>query len=249
MNRWSVINKLTRLNNVKKTIILNSLFMKINLFVYFTMLVLLASNCRDKPDVIPPNPCIDKIAFKADFTIEEKVSDTSYITDKALAPGIVFFKAKGIYDSVRWYIGGTQNTSTARNYALYFNQGEADIPVTFIGYKKPNLVCFPNDKAADTVRKTFSVFNRSQTAAIVGRFLGYNTNNPTDTFSVYVNADNSKGFWDYFVKNLPKNCPGYIQVSDSHPRNIGLNASVGFAAFKLSDAASTICASITGFGF
>ncbi|HMO62073.1 MAG TPA: hypothetical protein PKC39_07480 [Ferruginibacter sp.] len=222
--------------------------MKFKLALLVMSVTLIAANCRKKAD--PPfNPCKDKTAFKADFVIEESVGDTSYITDKALAPGYVYFKAKGDYDSLRWFIGGgTQNTSTNKTHVLYFTQADGDVEVTLIGYRKPNTQCFPNDKSADTLKKVVSILPRDQTAAIVGRFLGYNTNEPSDTFSVYVNADNSVGIWQYFVKNLPKNCPGYVQVSDEHPRNIGLSVASGYSAFRIKDAASTVCASVTGFG-
>lgn len=222
--------------------------MKFKPYILFISVVLLSAKCRKEPGIII-DPCKDKTAFKADFVIEEKVGDTSYITDKALAPGYIYFKAKGVYDSVRWYIGGTQNTSTKKSHVLYFEQPEDNIEVTFIGYKKPDMQCFPNDKATDTMHKTLHILPRNQTASIVGRFLGYNTNNPADTFSVYINADNSIGFWDYFVKNLPKNCPGYTTVSESYPLNIGLNVSVGNSAFRLYDDVSVVCASVTGFGY
>ena len=50
-------------------------------------------------------------------------------------------------------------------------------------------------------------------------------------------------------KELAKNCPGYIQVSESFPRNIGLNVTVGYGAFKLDNVASVVCPRINGFGY
>jgi hypothetical protein len=222
--------------------------MKPQLAAIVCSLVFISAKCHKDKDMAI-DPCKDKTAFKADFTIEEKVGDTSFVSNSVLAPGYVFFKAKGTYDSIRWLIGGPQNTSTNRNHVLYFQQAEGNLEVSMIGYRKPNTTCFPNEKAIDTVKKTINIVKRDQYAAIVGRFVGYTTNSPTDTFSVLVNADNSAGIWQYYVKNLPKNCPGYIQVSDGYPRNIGLSIIGGYAAFGLSNTASTVCASINGYGY
>lgn len=221
--------------------------MKLKFTTILLSIIFISAKCRRDND-LPYDPCKDKLAFKADFTIEEKIGDTSVVTNKALAPGYVFFKAKGEYDSVRWFIGGSQNTSTRLNHVLYFQQAEGDVEVTMIGYRKPNTQCFPNDKAVDTLKKTITIVNRDQKATIVGRYLGYNTNNPSDTFSVYVNADNSVGIWQYFVKNLPKNCPGAFSGSDAPPRLIGLNVSAGNSAFSI-DNGSTVCRTVIGFGY
>ena len=219
-----------------------------NLSLALVALLFIFAKCK-KENEVPANLCLGKTPFKADFTIEESVGDTSYITDKALAPGYVYFKAKGQYDSVRWYIGGPQNTSTRPNHALYFAQAEGPVEVTMIGYKKPNTACFATDKAVDTVRKTIRILPRDSTAAIVGRFLGYNTDNPSDTFSVNIKAETRSGLWDFFVKNIPKNCPGYIQVSDGYPRYIGLVVSGAHSAFQISAGSSMACVLVTGFGY
>jgi hypothetical protein len=213
-------------------------------FATLCIILFIISCCKD--DALPaPDPCKGKTSFKADFTIEEKVGDTSFVTDKALAPGYIFFKAKGNYDSVRWYVGGIQNTSTNPNHVLYFQNPEGPVDVTFIGYKKPYTQCFPNDKATDTVRKTVIILPRDQTAAIVGRFHGYNESNPADTFSVTISYYDN--VWGYYVKNLPKGCPGYTTGSESSPKNIGLSIIAGHSAFQINQN-SVVCATVSGYG-
>jgi len=221
--------------------------MRLQLTAILLSIILISAKCS-RDDDLPFDACKDKVAFKADFTIEEKIGDTSFITNRALAPGYLFFKAKGEYDSVRWFIGDPQNTSTRFNHVLYFEQAEGNVQVTFIGYRKPKTQCFPNEKTIDTLKKTVTIVPRDNKAAIVGRYLGYNTNNPSDTFSVYINADNSVGIWQYFVKNLPKNCPGAFSGSDAPPRFIGLNVSAGNFAFSI-DNGSTVCRAVIGFGY
>lgn len=216
--------------------------MRTPLLLSAVSLLLVSADCNKNPDF---NPCEGKEPFAADFTIEEKVGDTSFVTDKALAPGYVFFKAQGDYDSVRWIIGGPQNTSTKLQHVLYFENPEGSINVTFIGYRKPDTQCFPNDNGIDTVQKTFTVIRRDQNADIVGNFFGYNESNPADTFTVSVIYYDD--VWGYFVKNLPKNCPGYTTVGEAYPRNIGLNVAVGNSGFEIDDN-SVVCSTVKGYG-
>ncbi|MDB5205278.1 MAG: hypothetical protein JWR72_353 [Flavisolibacter sp.] len=219
--------------------------MRITFYLATLFIILLASSCHQDPIEAPADPCKDKISFKAGFTIEEEVGDTSFVTDKALAPGYISFKAQGLYDSVRWFVGGAQNTSTKPNYTLYFNTPEGPVNVSFIGYRKPDTRCFPNDKATDTVRKTLTILPRDQTAAIVGRFHGYNESNPSDTFSVTISYYDN--VWGYFVKNLPKGCPGYTTGSESAPKHNGLTIIAGYSGFQI-DAGSIACSIVKGFG-
>lgn len=223
----------------------NPIAMRITLIFITLFVILQASSCRRNPPEVQADPCKGKTPLKAAFTIEEKVGDTSFVTDKALAPGYVFFKAQGTYDSVRWYIGGVQNTSTNRNHVLYFQNPEGPVDVTFIGYKKQDTQCFPNDKTADTVRKTVTIVSRDQRAAIVGRFLGYNEGNPSDTFSVTISYYDN--VWGYFIKNLPKGCPGYTTGSESAPKDIGLTILAGYSGFAINEG-SRACGNVKGLG-
>lgn len=222
--------------------------MRITFFAGTLIIILLAGSCRRNPQEVPVDPCKDRTSFKAAFTIEEKVGDTSYVTDKALAPGYVFFKAKGAYDSIRWYIGGTQNTSTNTNHVLYFQNPEGPVDVTFIGYKKPDINCFPNDKATDTMRQTITILPRDNKAGIVGRFLGYNESNPADTFTVEISYVIYNGFGSYYVKNLPKGCPGYTAGNIERPNDVGLEIAAGYSGFRVNEG-SKMCATVTGYGF
>lgn len=220
--------------------------MRIIFFPVTLFIILLADSCRRKlPEQPPTDPCKDKTSFKAGFTIEEIVGDTSFVTDKALAPGYVLFRAQGTYDSVQWFIGGPQNTSANRNHVLYFQNPEGPVDVTFIGYRKPDTQCFPNDKATDTVHKTVTILPRNESAAIVGRFHGYNESNPADTFSVTISYYDN--VWGYFIKNLPKGCPGYTTGSESNPRNIGLVIAAGYSGFRI-DAGAVACSMVKGIG-
>ncbi|WP_298299827.1 hypothetical protein [Hydrotalea sp.] len=220
--------------------------MTITFFLVTLFIILLADSCRRKlPEQPPTDPCKDKTSFKAGFTIEEIVGDTSFVTDKALAPGYVLFRAQGTYDSVQWFIGGPQNTSANRNHVLYFQNPEGPVDVTFIGYRKPDTQCFPNDKATDTVHKTVTILPRNESAAIVGRFHGYNESNPADTFSVTISYYDN--VWGYFIKNLPKGCPGYTTGSESNPKNIGLTIKAGFSGFQINEN-SVVCATVSGYG-
>jgi hypothetical protein len=128
---------------------------------------------------------------------------------------------------------------------LFFDQAVGTVNATFIGYRKPNISCFPNDAPSDTVRKSITIIPRDEKAAVVGSFLGYNEGNPSDTFTVTISYYDN--VWGYFVKNLPKGCPGYTTGSESNPKNIGLSIWAGYSAFKINESA-VVCARVQGFG-
>ena len=213
---------------------------------YLSLLVFMTFMSCKKNNTVAENPCSNQVPFKADFTMLEKVGDSSYSTDTALAPGYISFKAKGTYDSVKWTIGGPQNTFTNKDVRLYFDQPQGKIDVTFIGYKRPNLTCFPNEKSSDTITKSLVVAAKNRDVPFVGHYVGYNTDNPTDTFSVWIKYHNSN--WGYFVKNIPKGCPGYTNPSDGgYPLNVGLEVAVGYKLFQFGRG-SMSCNTVYGYG-
>ncbi|MCY7421006.1 MAG: hypothetical protein LH478_04600, partial [Chitinophagaceae bacterium] len=137
-----------------------------------TLFIALAfQNCRKTKN---EDPCKDQVSFKTDFAmyIRDKYSkakngDTLIEIkdgDTCLADYIKFVAKDNIpyaniYDSVRWVIGNTQNTSVQKEFQLLFALVEYNIPISLTGYKKKrdNLNCFPNVPAVQTLTKTISV--------------------------------------------------------------------------------------------
>ncbi len=204
----------------------------------------MASRCNDKADV--PDPCLDKSPFKASIIVGESVRDTLIASSKILAPGTIYLKAIGDYDSVRWFLGGPQNTSRNKDYKLFFQDPEGVVDYTFIGYRKVDTKCFPNDKSSDTIRGSIEVVKRDQHADIVGNYLGYNESNPNDKFPITISFYDN--VWGYFLKGIPKGCPGFTTGSEEEPHNVGLDIFAGNRGFAIKTG-SRVCSMVEGKGY
>ncbi|MCA0382453.1 MAG: hypothetical protein LCH58_09845 [Bacteroidetes bacterium] len=174
--------------------------------------MLLSSKCSKDPIPEAPDPCADITPFKADFVMLEQVSDTAFeVKDTATVFKFITFKAIGQYDSVKWEIGNSQNVFKKSSVSLYFNVLENRIPVKFTGYNTKGANCFPATPTVQTVTKYLTIVPETLAAAI-GKFHGYNTDNPADTFTVTLQRND---YW-LFLKNLPKGCNGYINPSEGY---------------------------------
>lgn len=206
--------------------------MNVKRHTYFVFAILLAgmlqaSKCKKDPIPAPPDPCEGTTPFKADFMMLEEVADTAFqVFDSAIINRFITFKAIGDYDSVKWEIGNSQNVFKKSTVSLYFNVLENRIPVTFTGYNSKGSNCFPATPTVQTVTKYLTIVPETSAAAI-GKFHGYNTDNPADTFTVILQRS------PYFlhIKNLPKGCEGY-NASQGHTfYYLGVEAAQGFIGF------------------
>ncbi|MCC6761348.1 MAG: hypothetical protein IT252_09035 [Chitinophagaceae bacterium] len=210
--------------------------------------MLLSSKCSKDPIPEVPDPCADITPFKADFEMLEEVGDTSFqVFDSAIINRFITFKAVGQYDSVKWEIGNSQNVFKKNSVSLYFNVLENRIPVKFTGYNAKGGDCFPATPSVQTVTKYLSIMPETSTA-IVGDYLGYNSDNPTDTFTITFQL-NKNGLG--FLKNLPKGCSGYESNSSGYwDFNIGLsNIAYGTNGFRQKKAFAPKCGQIDAKGY
>ena len=170
------------------------------------------------------DPCKNQVPFKTDFGIyikdkysKAKDGDTLIEIndgDTCLADYIKFVAKDNVqftnsYDSVRWVVGNSQNTSNLREYQLLFGLVEYNIPVSLTGYRKKqnNLNCFPNDPFEQTLTKKISVVAPNNNLPIVGNFFGYNEDNPTDTFTISTRFEPNRNW--FVMKNFPKGNRGF----------------------------------------
>ncbi len=78
------------------------------------------------------------------------------------------------------------------------------ILITFIGQRKPQPECNSKDDGIDTFRRHIIVV-LEDSSRMYGRYLGYNTDNPNDTFTIRIGKNkNGAGFPSLF--NLPNGC-------------------------------------------
>jgi hypothetical protein len=190
------------------------------LFCAVFLIALTGVQCKKQSE---NSPCAGQLPYKADFGIYIRAPFSSAPSGDTLIElkdngfclgGYVNFSVKtgttflSSFDSLRWVVGNTQNTSTQREYQLLFNLPETDIDVQLTGYKKASpLNCFPSVPDVQTVRKTFSVVAPGNNIPIAGDFWGYHTDNPNDTFTVSVRFEPDRNW--LVMKNLPKGNMGY----------------------------------------
>jgi len=150
---------------------------------YLISLMLLFSYCKPKA---PPDPCKGMHATTANFTIEEVPwGDPGWIpySTDTICTSEISFTANEVNASYEWHIGA--GVYTTKSFSLNFANATdgSTIPIELIVHKQPNLSCFPADKGIDTVT-TNMYFDRRLIPIVDGTYFGYNTNNPSDTFTI-----------------------------------------------------------------
>jgi hypothetical protein len=175
---------------------------------YCIVVGLLLNTCRDKE----PDPCKDLKPFEADFTINEVVDDTLFVTDTALINNYVVFKAAEDYDSYEWTVGTDERTFRSKSFPLRFEHPTGPLQVRLIAKRKPNVACFPNDNGIDTLTKTLTIVKEEQTA-IVGIYRGSLLSNPTDVFEVRIERHPLYP-WYINIYNINQGCNQMQQVEE-----------------------------------
>jgi hypothetical protein len=181
---------------------------------------MLSLNCKKQEQSAP---CNGQLPFKTDFGIYIKALYSPAVSHDTLIElndkdtclgGYLNFVVKESplyntsFDSLRWIVGNSQNTSTQRAYQLAFGMPETGIEVQLTGYKRNTaLNCFPGVPDIQTVKKTFSVVAPDNNIPITGSFFGYNTDNPADTFTITIRFEPDRNW--LVVKNFPKGNMGY----------------------------------------
>jgi hypothetical protein len=187
--------------------------MRVKLFPYlqgyYCLVVgLLLNTCRDKE----PDPCKDLKPFEANFTIEEAIEDTTFVSDTCLVNRFVVFRAKAGYDSYEWTVGSDSRTFKDSVFALYFENPASGIQVRLIAKKKPNTACFPQDNGIDTLTKSLTIVKPEQ-VVIPGVYRGALVSNPADVFEVRIEQHPLYPS-HYDIYNINKGCNQGWQVEE-----------------------------------
>ncbi|MBS1508043.1 MAG: hypothetical protein JSS79_15490 [Bacteroidetes bacterium] len=140
------------------------------------------------------DPCKALSATSADFSIMEYHGYAYplnklwkyYPSDTVSSLYIQFVAKDSTADSYEWHIG--TGVYSKRSVSLSFPNtivGQS-VPITLILSKKPNLNCFPNNRGVDTLTKRVYFLDDCVSPLVKGKFNGYNTNAPKDTFSITI---------------------------------------------------------------
>lgn len=215
---------------------------------YKFLLAVLVSLMGCKSCKKDPDPCKALKPTSADFTISEpsfgKVGWITYDTDTLFAPYLeVTAVDKEITDCTKvftWFIGN-QRVSGYKMSSVYRERVPTNSleSVTLVLKKSPNTACFPNDNGMDTVTRQFVCINDIKKCKWFGRFQGYNTDAPTDTFTINIEHiyayppenkfyDNSDSTEIFKIHNFPSKGCGIASYYSSY---YGDNDRFGFRQF------------------
>jgi hypothetical protein len=102
-------------------------------------------------------------------------------TDTLVKYADPIFKVNGVFDSVTWIIGNSQNIRHAVQFSLSFQDSVGNVPVTCIVYHASKQECY-NGKLTDTFRRNLVVVGNH--ARYHGKYRGVSSLNPADTFTI-----------------------------------------------------------------
>jgi len=161
------------------------------------------------------NPCDGKTLPVAEFEVKEVVGDTAFTADTVFRNNLVRFEALTRYESVTWKIGNDSRVFTTPDFTLSFYRELGKYSVEFRGTNPPSS-CFPNDSGIYKGTKQFVVVEQIEKpiltiSPLIGRYHGFSSDNPTDTFTVTIKYfdstkynilyTGSQNF--YYLNNLP----------------------------------------------
>lgn len=192
-----------------------------SLIILFLFIIMISAGCGKNRD----NPCEDKVKPSGKFVIKEMIGDTAFIADTIFRDNYVQFQASDSYDSVTWKLGTDPREWKKSEFSLSFVNTLGTLPISFTGKKTPNTTCFPGDNGTYSSSQNVTIVEQVEKHSVtisplVGRYHGYFTDKPTDTFTVRldyfdsskydVSTTGSKNF--YWFSNMPK---GYMDNTSS----------------------------------
>jgi len=162
------------------------------------------SNCEDTP--IKIDPCAEKNAVTASFTIYENVSDSLFVADTVLQYNTIVFSADENYDSYEWTVGDDARIFTTKKFHLSFQQPVGKIDVTLKVTKAPDAKCFPEDDGVDVLTKSFVVIDWRNSLTI-GEYEGVNISKPSEKFEIKITREfDVNNHPIYNLENINKGC-------------------------------------------
>jgi len=205
------------------------------------IVVLFVFSCKKHTE----EPCAGKTQPVAEFRMSEVVGDTTFTADTIFRDNFVDFESLTNYQWQKWNIGNDPREFTQSNFNLTFINVLETITVNFTAYKNPDAICFPLDNGIYRGQKQFTVVEQFEKpiltlSPLLGRYHGYFTDNPADTFTVRVEYFDStkydvgltglKNF--YWISNIPKGFNNTSTPAFVYPelRN-GLGPEMGYKSF------------------
>jgi hypothetical protein len=209
------------------------------LFLILVSIITISTACRKKHD----NPCEGLTKPSGQFVIKELIGDTAFTADTIFRDNYVQFQALDSYESVTWRLGSDPRIWTSPEFSLSFYSALGTIPINFNAKRTANMVCFPGDNGVYASTKNLTMVEQVEKpyvtiSPLVGRYKGYFTDNPSDTFTVRmeyfdstkydVGITGSKNF--YWFSNFPKGFISMLGWSYAELKN-GYSIEMGYKCF------------------
>ncbi|MBY0477902.1 MAG: hypothetical protein K2Q24_09680 [Chitinophagaceae bacterium] len=220
------------------------------LILSFIFTLTIYSSCRKKND----NPCQGKTKPSGQFVMKEMIGDTAFIADTIFRDNYVQFQALDRYESIVWKLGADPRVWTDSTFSLSFINELGQLSVNFVGKKSPNTLCFPNDNGTYSTAKNLTMVEQVEKpyvtiSPLVGKYMGYFTDNPSDTFTVRMEYFDStkydasitgaKNF--YWFSNMPKGFAGTTSASYVYKElQNGLSVEMGYKCFVFGTGSSIV---------
>lgn len=189
--------------------------------------------------------CNGKTLPSGKFEIKEVVGDTAFLADTIFRDNYVQFSALDAYQSVEWKLGNDPRTFTDSSFSLSFNTALVTIPINFKGKRTAIPQCFPGDIGTYNSSQNLTVLEQIEKpiltlSPLVGRYKGFFTNAPADTFTVSmdyfdstkydVTSTGSKNF--YWFSNLPNGFENTTNAAFAYPElKHGFRIDMGYKCF------------------
>jgi hypothetical protein len=221
-------------------------------FKYILLVYVVAAlSCKKKHD---NHPCEGLEKPNGAFVIKEMIGDTAFVTDTIFRDNYAQFQAGTLYENVNWKLGSDPRTFTQQEFTLSFFNTIGTLPVVFTGRKTPNTICFPGDNGSYSTTQNLTIVEQLDKpnvtiSPLVGRYKGYFTDNPSDTFTTRIEyfdstkydiaLTGSKNF--YWLSNIPKGFQGTTSAAFVYPElKQGLSVEMGYKCLVFGTGSSNV---------
>ena len=162
--------------------------------------------CHGCKEPVMPDPCegVEEVTadFKMEYSMGYNEDERWFTADTVTTTFTVRFSALGHYDKVEWKVGSDPRVFTSRSFSLYFDT-PATVLVRMIGYREPNVNCFPDDDGVDTIFRQLVVIPQAE-SLLVGDYDGYFLSAPDSSFVLSIIEEPiTQEIWVY---EFPKGC-------------------------------------------
>ena len=214
---------------------------RISKYITILFLTFIAINsCKKKKH---ENLCEGQSLPSGKFIFQELIGDTAFTADTIFRDNYVQFKTADNYENVTWKLGNDPNIRTQQEFSLSFINALGVVPIEFKGNKTPNTLCFPNDNGIYTSTKNLTMVEQVEKplltlSPLIGKYKGYFTNAPNDTFTVRLeyfdstkyntSITGSKNF--YWFSNMPNGFVSTLSLPYPELRN-GYKIEMGYKCF------------------